>query len=447
MFAPDDSLTGTRFRLFPQSPFGRAWRPPETVTISTPPGLIGPGPSDDYAYLIHPRGKEQPYGLNEGPGGRQRLDLPPWDGPALRPVQPSAEGHFDHIPPGTPEFAEAHVFGSVRFTMDIWQRYFGAPLSWHFARDFDRLEIAMLPSFDNAHVGYGFMEIGEHREEGEPNVPYALNFDVIAHEFGHLIVYGVMGVPGRDPHPGEYFGFHESAADMVAILAALHFDSMLDDLLDETSGNLYAFNELNRFAELSATEQIRMASNSEKMWQFADGWDDEHDLSQPLTGALFDILVDVFQEILVERGIIPADLAALSDDLERHPEYDALIQPRFDALYPARRAAFRHALIDARDYMGVALAETFRHLSADFLGYDDVARTLMAVDRALTGGHNLPEMAASFAWRGIGQVAAGPRLASPDETSHAFSSRTITPEMVTPAAGSFRERMALAPIR
>jgi hypothetical protein len=256
-----------------------------------------------------------------------------------------------------------------------------------------------------------------------------------------------MGVPRPGAGKGEYFGFHESAADMVAILAALNFNTMIDDLLDGTSGNLYSFNELNRFAELSATDQIRLASNPVKMWEFAAGWDDEHDLSQPLTGALFDTLVDIFQEILVDRGIIPRGLADLSDMLEQRPEYNAVIQPYFDAVYPVHREAFREALIDARDYMGVALAETWERLPADYLDYADVAETLMAVDRELTGGRNQAEMAESFRWRGIGAVRAGPRLTPPDESSHAFSSRIVMPEMVAPPARSFRERMALASTR
>src|SRR5690606_7629230 len=108
---------------------------------------------------------------------------------------------------------------------------------------------------------------------------------------------------------GEYFGFHEAAADMTAMLASLHFDAVVRDVLDETRGNLYAFNELNRFAELSTTSQIRLASNSVKLSDFSAGWTDEHALSQPLAGALFDILVDIFQENLVERGVIPRRIA------------------------------------------------------------------------------------------------------------------------------------------
>jgi hypothetical protein len=438
-------LTGTRFRLFPQLPHGRPGRPPETIWISTPPHRIGPGPSDDLVYLINPPDKRNPYGLRSGLTGRPQLDLPPWGGRILRPVQPDRYGHFDHIPPGTPEFAEAHVFGSVRFTMDIWERYFGHPLSWHFGRDYDRLETVMLPSFNNAHVGYGFMEVGAHHAEDGSIVPHALNFDVIAHEFGHLIIYGTIGIPGPGAGKSEYFGFHESAADMVAIIAALHFETLVDDLLDETRGNLYSFNELNRFAELSATEEIRLASNASKMWEFAAGWEKEHDLSEPLTGALFDILVDVFQEILVEHGIIGRDLADLSDALEQHPEYDALIQPYFDAVYPAHRDEFRQALVDARDYMGVALAMTWERLTADHLDYVEVAEMLIAVDGELTGGRHQAHMVESFRWRGIGAVAAGPRLRPPDESSHAFSSRTIVPEMLAPSATSFGGRAALAP--
>ena len=66
------------------------------------------------------------------------------------------------IPVDTPEFAEAHVFGTVRFVLDIWERYFGRRIEWHFARDYRRLEIVILPGLNNAYAGYGFMEVGAH---------------------------------------------------------------------------------------------------------------------------------------------------------------------------------------------------------------------------------------------------------------------------------------------
>jgi len=422
------TTTGTRFRLFPRPPYVHPGRPPELVTVSVPPGMIGAGPSDDRLYVIDPIAKRHPYGINRGPYGTPHLDLPPWRGPIYPPVPPDPDGHFDQIPVDAPEFASAHVFGSIHFVLGVWERYFGRSIEWHFARDFARLEVVMLPDFENSHVGYGFMEVGAHHDEDGTVVPFALNFDVIAHELGHLIIYSTLGVPTVATQQGEYFGFQECAADTTALVASLHFDSLIEHLLEDTSGNLYTYNELDRFAELSATRQIRLASNSVKLSEFAAGWTDEHALSQPLTGALFDIFVDIFQQNLIERGLIGQDIADLNDVVRNRPEFAADIQPIFDAAYPDRRDEFRAALIDARDYTGMALAETWKRLSPHFLDYDTIATTLFAVDFELTGGRYHRAMFESFDWREIGRVKVGPRLAPPGKASHAFSARTLVPE-------------------
>ena len=78
---------------------------------------MGPGLSDDRVYMIDPIGKRTPYGVNVGPYGTPYLDLPPWRGPIRPPAQPGADGHFDRIPADTPEFAQAHVFGTARFVL------------------------------------------------------------------------------------------------------------------------------------------------------------------------------------------------------------------------------------------------------------------------------------------------------------------------------------------
>jgi hypothetical protein len=443
MFGGD--LSGTRFRLFPQAPFLHPDRQPETVTIASPPGTIGPGPSDARLFVIAPLGKAHPYGVAPGPAGTPYLSLPPWLGPIQNPAFPSRDGHFDHIPVGAPEFAQAHLFGAIRFVLQTWERYLGGSIDWHFARHFSRLEALIFPSLDNARAGYGYMEAGSHPNEDGTVAEYALNFDVIAHEIGHLIIYALLGVPRGTVEQEDYFGFQESAADVTALIASLHFRSMADQLLEDTHGNLYAMNELNRFAELSTTDEIRSASNSVKLSQFADGWDDEHDLSEPLTGALFDILVDIFQEKLVERGIVSRGVAELSDNVREHPEYEPIIQAAFDAAYARHREAMHDVLAETRDYMGVALAETWKRLSAQFLSYDDVARALLGVEAALSGGRYRQEILESFEWREIGSVRVGPRLTPPDEASHAHSERTLTPEAgrALPTM-TFHERALLA---
>jgi hypothetical protein len=437
---------GVRFRLYPKPPYVHPKWPPEIVCVSEPPGAIGPGPSDSRMHLVNPVGKRFAYGVNPGPLGTPHLDFPPWKGPAFPPVFPDAEGHFDHLLPGTPEFAEAHVFGTVRFVLDIWERYFGRRIEWHFAADYRRLEIAILPGLNNAYAGYGFMEIGAHRFPDGSHAPYALNFDVVAHELGHLILYSTVGLPTPATQQGEYFGFQESGADTTALIAGLHFDSLLERLLAETHGNLYTYNELDRFAELSPDDQIRLASNDVKMSAFAAGWEDEHALSQPLTGAVFDILVDIFQEMLVDRGLIPRDVAEATRLVRNSPENAPALQPVFDADFADRYEEFRAVLVEARDTMGFMLSETWKRLTADYFTYRDVAETMIEIE-AMSGGRYRRAMVESFAWREIGQVRAGPRLTPPGPRSHSHSARTVAPRNQDQLPRmSYRERALMAGI-
>jgi hypothetical protein len=420
---------GVRFRLFPKPPYAHPEWPPETVTVSRPPGSIGPGPADERMRLIFPTDKRYAYGVNAGPLGTPKLDLPPYRGRIHRPVRPDDEGHFDTIPEGTPEFSEAHVFGAVRFVLDIWERYFGRPIEWHFARDYRQLEIVITPQIDNAYAGYGYLEVGAHHTPEGALLPYALNFDVMAHELGHLIIYSTIGVPSLAGARGEYYGFQESAADTTALIAALHFESLIKNLLEATRGNLYTFNELDRFAELSPHDQIRLASNDVKLSEFTAGWDDEHKLSQPLTGAMFDIFVDIFQELLVERGLIPREVAEATRKVRDEPQRAHLVQPIFEAAYEGHYEGFRAALTDARDYAGKALAETWQRLRADDFSYLEVAQILVRVDNAMTGGRFRRALVESFDWREIGRATVGPRLKPPGPNSHTHSARTITPDI------------------
>ena len=437
-------VAGTRFRLFPQPQFIEPFREPETVWLSPPAGMIGPGPSDDRMYVIDPIDKPYPYGIARGPYGSRFFYAPPWNGPIRPPPLPGAGGHFDHLMVGTREFEAAHAYGVARFVLDIWEDYLGRPIRWHFLGDYDRLEIALLPALANATAGYGFMELGSDVVDEDVQL-FSLNFDIIAHEIGHLILYSEIGLPDLDALEGEFFGFHECGADLVALITVLHFDSVVERLLETTRGNLYTFNELNRFAELSPNKQIRVAGNSMRMSHFAAGWTDEHDLSEPLTGALFDILVDVFHDKLVQRGVISPEVDALMDQLERRRQLADFIQSFFDRAYPENQETFRLALLEARDHLGIALAETWRRLSADYLNYDDVGDTMLEIDREMTGGRYLDDIISNFQWREIGMVAVGPRIAPPDEASHAFSSRTATPaEQIYLPRMSYRERWNVA---
>ena len=257
--------------------------------------------------------------------------------------------------------------------------------------------------------------------------PYSLNFDVVAHEIGHAIIYSVIGMPSNGDASGEYYGFHESAADMVALLASLHFGSVVDTLLENTRGNLYTFNRLSRFAELSDNAQIRIAANNRSLSEFAAGWSSEHDLSEPLTGAMFDIFVDIYHERLLLHGLISAEDEDLSDQLEGSPQYSEVMQGIFDTRYAANPEGFRIALLEARDYLGTYLADTWERLDADMLSYFGVEKALLAVDQEITGGAFRRIIEGNFRMRDIGLTTAGPRLPEQEENSHSNSVRTQVP--------------------
>lgn len=441
---PVRSCGGTRFRLFPQPPFLKHYRTPVTVQLSPRAGSVGPGPADARMHVIEPVGKQRPYGVTLGPFGSPFLYLPSWDGPIRPPATPDRWGHFDGIEPGTPEFEAAHVYGCVRWTLDIWERYLGRRLRWHFARDYDALEISLFPDLDNSHAGYGFLEIGADLSEGRPQ-SFGINFDVVAHEVGHLMIYALLGVPDIDAEPGEYQGFHESAADLVAMIASAHFEPVLDELFVNTRGNLYALNELNRFAELSEQAQIRLASNTVKMSAFRQGWSDEHKLALPLTGAIFDVLCDIYHRLLIERGLIDRALVQLVAAEHRLGENEGSIQAGFDIAYELNPSGFRDSLRAARAYLGQILAETWQCLTADRFSYATVADVMLEVDQELNGGRFWNAIDSSFRWRQIGEVAIGPRLSKPTPGSHLRSARTVLPEhaRMLPRM-SYRERWEIA---
>ncbi len=423
-----DEPGGTRVRLFPQTPVGDDITPPETIWLSTPSGTLGEGPSDDRMYVIDPIDKPIPYGTSAAPAGRRPLfQIPPWQGPLYRPVLPGPDGHLDHIPLGTPEFEAAHVYGAARYVLDIWEAYLGGPLPWHFRRDHERLEIVLLRHFDNATAGYGYMEIGSAETEDGSISPFSLNFDLIAHEVGHLLIFSLLGLPDLDRVDGEYFAFHESTADVISLISALHFDTVVDELLDQTSGNLYTFNQLARIAELSTCEQIRLANNRERMADYQNGWHNEHHLAQPLTGAMFDILVDMFHEQLLDRGLISEQAEDLADLLQRDDQAQDVIQESFDRAYERDPQGFKDALLDARDQAALGLAATWQSLDVDGLTFQSVGEQLLLVDLDLNGGRYQRLIANNLRWRQIGEIRAGPRLSPPNKDSHIFSTRTQYP--------------------
>ena len=248
------AATGTRFRIFPQPRFlmkadgsGPLFPEPEELAVSVPPAEMQPGPADSRMYVVDAVFK-LPY--NE-------LSRPPYTGTARDPVK-AKNGHFTHLDPNSREFSAATMYATVRRVLDIWEDYFGHRIEWAFESDFARLEMIPLIEWDNAQSGYGFLEFGYGRTISgtiDHTRPYCENFDVLAHELGHSIIFSEVGVPASPLDPGiDYGGMQESSGDLVAIIGALHFHSVVDFLLDQTKGNLLTINGLDRVCLLYTSD-------------------------------------------------------------------------------------------------------------------------------------------------------------------------------------------------
>jgi hypothetical protein len=384
-------MNGTRFRLFPQSP--SADSVPETVWLRSPPGSIGPGPSDDRMYAVLPAIPKLPY---DPPA-----TMPPFAGPRLQPAFPDRGGHFDRVDPSSPQFLAAHLYGCARFTLDTWERHLRRPVRWWHADFLPFLELVPTVDWNNAHAGPGFIETGERASiDGILNL-FCLNFDVVAHEMGHAILFAEVGIPAPGRLTPQFLAFHESLSDLIALLAAMEFGSVIERFLDETGGNLYSLGQLGRLAEMSASDQIRRVTFDARIRDFdgfvrgQDGaWygpngerRTQHQLSQPLTGAFFAILIEIYQDSLVARRLIGPDDDCRGWTREEVNEDFRRMQARFGELYGARRTAFHATLCDARDWLARSLAIMLTRLRPDDLTFGAIAGTFLEVarERGMTG--------------------------------------------------------------
>lgn len=290
--------------------------------------------------------------------------------------------------------------------LDVWEGYSGERVQWFFADEYRQLEVIPSVLWENGQAGYGYIELGFALDGANDKRPFSLNFDVLAHEMGHIILASEVGMP-MNPDPTQYAGFQEAASDIIALISLLHFDSFSNHLLKVTHGNLYAPNELNRLAELSDTEQIRTACHDIKMSDVEFAWTPArfltqkqiHKLGQPFTAAIFDILVEVFQEFLVDRGAITREVdkqsrADLSDEADLKK-----VQDGFDAAYEQDPDAFAAALLFARDFVGERLVKSWKRLDVDTLTLWTAAVGFLTVDRALSGMKYQEIIRECFRWR------------------------------------------------
>jgi len=400
---------GIRFRVFPQSRAARGFSVPEVLLIAQSHGPIRPGPQDDIIQVVDAEDKE-PY--RDDATGEYHA-YPPYRGLVRPPVAPGPDGHFDHFRAGTREFSATSMFATVRYIRAVWEHHLGGPLDWWFRYTYPRLEVIPRVNSQVGWSGVGFIECGYPRIGGRPDGPpdrrdpFSDNFDIVAHETGHVLLKTLIGDPFPHRKPFEYRAHEEASADLTATLSSLYFDSVVDQLLARTHGNLFGSNTLSRFGELriprSPTErEVRSLFNRETLASVRRSMALEgrapHRYGMPFAGAVFDLLVELYERNLVRQRLIPAALARRSRNTRSAAP---ALTREFARWYSRGEAGFKDALLDARDTLGRLLAWTWDATSPHGLTFRRVVANLIAQDRRLNGGTHVALIRRLFRARGI----------------------------------------------
>jgi hypothetical protein len=375
--------------VYLQPPSVPGFENPAIVRINAAPGTIRPGPEDDYTGIrvLDAIGKP-PYRDEETWKARWRPPCPEAYLKHGHPVAPGPDGHFLDVKRHTRAFSGAMTFAVVRTVRDIWEHHFQRGLPWFFRDTYKYLEIIPRVESANAWSGEGFIEFGFIDED--PQDPFADNFDSVAHETGHLILKSVIGNPTEDKKTLTYRAHEEAGADLVALIALLHFDEdAVGPVLRRTRGRLYGRNPFSLIGEYRSRRQARMLVNEED-WSSIEGpWNDydTHGVSVVISGAVYDLLVALYHQRLRQRSAVPPARARRRLSRARL----AADEEEFPRRFEAAASEFVEALKEARDYLARLLALAWDRTSVeDFasapMAFRHVITNLTEADAQLSGG-------------------------------------------------------------
>ncbi|TDD31532.1 hypothetical protein E1287_25965 [Actinomadura sp. KC06] len=222
----------------------------------------------------------------------------------VTPVARNVNGDFVFAA-GSPQFDCAHTFAVVRQAIAMYERHNGGnpiPFAWNVGGNTDRISV-----FPRAGVGANAfysrtakaLKFLFFTPEGQPetNVVHTCrSFDIVAHETGHALLDGLK--PGwlSADGPPQTGGLHESFGDLTAIFLALAQPDQAEALVALTKANLHDKSFLADVAEefgraLGMPSGLRNADNDLKLSQVGN---EVHAISQVFTGAIYDVLADVY---------------------------------------------------------------------------------------------------------------------------------------------------------
>jgi|RhiMetdeSRZDD1v2_1073273.scaffolds.fasta_scaffold69582_4 hypothetical protein len=279
--------------------------------------------------------------------------------PGIPPVSPNAMGDYITTP-GTDAFDAIHTFAVVRETLTMYQRALNSPLPWRWNTGGNTEPLNVfphgIPNTMNAFYSPGqkALRFGDFIKPGEPPTSPRIftcrSLDIVSHEAGHAVLDGLK--PGwlSIGNPPQTGGLHESFGDLTAVFLALSQLDQVEAIIAQTKANLHDKTFLADLAEefglaLGRPNGLRNADNDFKLSEVGT---EVHAISQVFTGAIYDILADIF---VFERNPAQKDDAAL---LYSVGQYVCSLVLRAINQAPATAATFAHV---ANQMLQIAAAD------------------------------------------------------------------------------------------
>jgi hypothetical protein len=308
--------------------------------------------------------------------------------PGIAPVSPNAFGDFI-LPPDTEQFDAVHTFAVVRQTLTLYQRALASsgtpaqlPWQWNSQRNTDPLKVFPhgLPDVMNAYYSRAerALKFGDFVPSGETSRVYTCrSFDIVAHETGHAVLDGLKPRWLLRRNPPQTGGLHEAFGDLTAIFLALSQLDQAEAVIAQTKADLHDKTFLADMAEqfglaLGRPNGLRNADNDLTL---AEAGNEVHALSQVFTGAVYDILADMFA---FERRPGLLDDAAL---LYRTGEYLCGLVLRSLIAAPDFGATYAHV---ASHMMALAVADGKPQEYREFIRHRFTLRDVDVADDART---------------------------------------------------------------
>jgi hypothetical protein len=222
------------------------------------------------------------------------------------PVSPNVFGDLIINPITNPNaFDAVHTFAVVRQTLTMYERHLApkkVPWQWNTGGNVDPLNVfphagvTMNAFYSRNDKALKFFFFNTVTPPPAHDVFTCRSLDIVAHETGHAVLDGLK--PGwlNAGNPPQTGGLHESFGDMTAIFLALSQFDLVEAIIAHTKANLHDKSFLPDLAEqfgeaLGKPNGLRNADNDLKLSQVGT---EVHAISQVFTGAVYDILADIF---------------------------------------------------------------------------------------------------------------------------------------------------------